>query len=1135
MNGKPDLLHYLAQRIFIMDGAMGTSLDTLRQRNAGLRGASECNEYLNLTHPDAVRRVHAAFIDAGCMGVTTNSFGGSRLKLAHFGLESLVRDINAQAARIAREAAGGGPEPRYAIGSIGPTGMLPSSNDAELGSIPFDDLVSVFEEQAAALISGGVDALAVETSQDILEAKAAVVGCRRAMRAMERPVPLMAHVTLDANGRMLLGTDIGAALVTLEGMEIDVIGINCSTGPEEMRDSVRFLGAHASLPISCKPNMGIPRNMDGIPEYPLTPRQFAEAMNEFVTRFGVRAVGGCCGSTPRHLAALAGRLRDIPAPARGASRFRAISSGITFVPLRQSPPPLIVGERVNAQGSRAMKQLLLADDLDGIARLAQRQVDHGAHAIDVCVALNERDGEARRFVRLAKELALRVSAPIMIDSTDGEVIREATKIYPGRVIINSINLEHGERRIDELAETIRTYGAYVVALAIDERGMARTSADKTEIAVRISRILQETYAIPPERIIFDALTFTLATGDAAYRTSALETLAALESIKQAVPDSLTILGISNVSFGLPRSARPIVNSVFLYHALGKGLDLAIVNPAEITPYPEIGAAERELAERLLFNAGEDPLGAVIDHFQRALPRPSGQAAEPLSPEEEIRRRILNRNAEDIERLLDSLMSAMDPTDIVNGVLLPAMKEVGEKFGSGELILPFVLQSAEVMKRALRHLEPYLGKKEDFRRGRVVLATVSGDVHDIGKNLVKTILSNNGYAVKDLGRQVPAHEIVEAAREFRADAVGLSALLVSTSRQMPIVAQELFRAGLHVPMLVGGAAVSPQFARKSAILDDGTEYPGGIFYAKDAFDGLRILDALAAPSAREKILAEYRTGVRNFREREGGATTAQSRPPHTARSGVPRVEPPAPPFWGARKLSGIELDEVFACLDEHSLYRLSWGVRGMNRAEYDRIVRERFEPLLRELKRQAAAERFLLPEAMYGFFPCMARGDELVVFGPDGEEELASIRFPRQRGKKLLSIADYFRDDVVDVLPIQLVTIGPRASEVCELLNAAGDYSRSYFIHGLSVQAAEALAAYVHRRALRELGLDETRGRRYSPGFPACPDVEMNALILRLLQGEKNLGVTLTSAFQFVPVQTTAALIVHHPGAEYFHP
>ena len=1134
---KKDLnfIKFIRENVFILDGATGSNLQALNLSADDFGGKEGCNENLVFSKPDAVRQLHRSFLDVGCMGVETDTFGGTRLKLDEYGLGDKVQEINRRAAELAKEICESYADARLVFGSIGPTGMLPSSTDPMLGNISFDSLADMFEEQAAALISGGVDVLTVETSQDILEAKAALIGCKKAAAQSTRTIPIMMHVTLDPHGRMLLGTDIGSALVTLEAMGTDVIGINCSTGPEEMRDSIRFLSRHSRIPISCLPNMGIPKNVEGVAVYPLEPDGFAEKSAEFVEKFGVAVIGGCCGSTPAHLEALVNRMKHVSLPTRDVSPLDAVSSAITYAALEQEPPPMLVGERINAQGSRKMKQLLLADDLDSIAAMARSQSEKGAHALDICVALNEVEGETERFLNLAKILSQQVSLPIMIDSTDSEVVNEAIKNYPGRVIVNSVNLENGEKRINEVGAAVRDYGAIVVALTIDESGMAKTCDTKVAVAGRIADILHKSFAVDATRIIFDPLTFTLATGEREYLNAANETLNAIEEIKKAIPGCLTLLGASNTSFGLKKSARAVLNSVFLYHAVKKGLDLAIVNPGELKPYAEINVAERNMAEALIFNRSEDALSVLINHFEGVKSQKEVKKVVTFDdPAEEVHHKIVNRLPEDIEILLDKILESKPAVEVINTVLLPAMKEVGDKFGSGELILPFVLQSAEVMKRAVRHVEQFLEKKTGHTKAKVVLATVFGDVHDIGKNLVKTILTNNGYEVKDLGKQVPVQKILEEAKSFGADAVGLSALLVSTSKQMPIVAQEMKRAGIDVPILVGGAAVNRHFAHRSAKLEDGSLYPHGFFYAKDAFEGLAIMEKLSSEDTHGEMIEKYKTETERGLEIQSAKMAAPKKKTIDVQEPIPIVEPPAPPFWGLKAVHDADLDDIYACMDVDSLYRLSWGVRRMKKPDYEKIVKEKFEPLRMKLQQEAKEKGYLQPKAVYGYFPCKSNGETITIFDPkDHERVVAKMHFPRQQKKKLLSLADYFRSDTMDLIPLQIVTMGPRASEIAGDFDKSDQYSMSYFIHGLSVEAAEGYAEFLHRQIRAELGLDAERGLRYSHGYPACPNLADNRTILELLDAENRIGVEVTEGFQYNPEQTTGALVVHHPSAEYF--
>src|SRR5512138_70837 len=783
----------VARRVLVFDGAMGTQIQRHQLKAAEFGGKEGANDLLVLTRPDLVEDIHGRYFAVGCDVVETNTFGSSRLKLDEYGLGHRTYEVNFKAAIIARRAAerfSTPDRPRFVAGSIGPTGMLPSSSDPALGNITADALERIFFEQAKGLIEGGVDAIIVETQQDMLELRAAVLAADACRRECLRDVFLIAQPTLiDANGRMLLGTDVGSALATLERLPVDAVGLNCSTGPEEMRASVKYLAERCSHYVSVLPNAGMPENVDGRAVYKLSPEALAEALAGFVREYGVDIVGGCCGTTPAHLAAVVQRIRALEAAGTPRRRRPApaaeLSSAMKAVPLAMEPRPLVVGERLNAQGSRKVKELLLQDDYPGLLQIARGQVEAGAHVLDVCVALNERDDEAAQMRTLAKLLAQSVDAPLMIDSTEADVVEGALKVYPGRCIVNSVNLEKSGERVKKVLPLVRRYGAAVVAMTIDEKGMAQTAERKAEIARRTVAIAAE-YGVPPDALAFDALTFTLATGGEEYRHSAVETLDGIRRIKAENPGVLTVLGVSNVSFGLARGAREVVNSVFLYHVVQAGLDLAIVNPKDIRPYPSLGEEERVLAEDLIFDRREDALARLIAYFGEK-GQPEKAVVDPLAAmadhpaEERIHLQILHRRPDGIEALIDEALTRHPAVEVLNTVLLPAMKDVGDRFGAGELILPFVLQSAEVMKKAVAHLEKFLERKEGVTKGNVVLATVYGDVHDIGKNLVKTILQNNGFTVHDLGKQVPVATVIEKAVAVNADAIGLSALLVSTSK------------------------------------------------------------------------------------------------------------------------------------------------------------------------------------------------------------------------------------------------------------------------------------------------------------------------------------------------------------------
>src|ERR1700733_7942698 len=860
-----DYLQAVGSHVVVYDGGMGATLEQFELTSEDYGGlAGKCHEALVLNRPDVIEGVHASMLEAGAEVLETDTFQASRLKLEEWGLADYTVEINTKAAELARKAAG---ESRFVAGSIGPTGFLPASEDPSLGQIRFGELVEVFAEQAAGLIDGGADLLIIETAQDILEVKAAVFGAREAFKSTGRTLPIHTSVSLLPNGgKMLLGTDISSVLTTLEALEVDVIGLNCSTGPEDMRDAIRFLGEFSPVPVACIPNAGLPlRGPDGETIFPEQPEPLADALKEFVERYGVGIVGGCCGTTPAHIAAIVERVSGREVGARPAPRPPQLSSMIASTPLQQEPAPTMVGERVNSQGSRKAKELLLTDDYDGLVQIAEDQVEGGAHVLDLCVALTERADEDEQMRLLAKKVSLTQPAPIQVASTEPEVIERALEQIPGRAIVNSVNLEAGREKLDRVVPMALAHGAALIALTIDEVGMAKTAERKVEIAKRIRDLCCEEHDLDPQLLIFDCLTFTLTTGDEEWRPSAVETIAGIRAIKAEIPDVKTSLGVSNVSFGVSPGARAVLNSVFLHHCVDAGLDLAMVNPNHITPYSEIPDNERELADDLVFNRREDALERFIGHFESkgGEEGPAGAAdpTEGMEPEQALHFHILRRRKDGVEAQIDKSVEKIGAVPTLNEVLLPAMKEVGDKFGAGELILPFVLQSAEVMKRAVAQLERYLDKLEGYTKGTVVIATVFGDVHDIGKSLVNTILTNNGYTVVDLGKQVPISTILDAAVEHDATAIGLSALLVSTSKQMPLCVQELHERSLGIPVLVGGAAINRNFGLRILYPNgSGSDevYEPGVFYCKDAFEGLAKMDQLVDPGGREGLVAKTLT-------------------------------------------------------------------------------------------------------------------------------------------------------------------------------------------------------------------------------------------------------------------------------------
>ena len=1203
-------LSALRQRALIFDGAMGTSVQgyDLSADDFGGPRYEGCNDYLVIARPDIIAEIHRSFMAVGCDVLETDTFRSNRHTMQEYGLQARILEINEAAARLARSVAdefSTPDKPRFVAGSIGPTGMLPSTNDPMLSKISYQELAEIFQEQATGLLRGGVDLLLIETSQDILEVKAAIAGLHRACAAEGRRVPIQAQVSLDTSGRMLLGTDVGATLAILEPLGINIIGINCSTGPDYMREPVRYLTSHTTLPISVIPNAGLPLNVDGVAFYPMKPVPMAEQLAEFVTEFGVNIVGGCCGTTPDHLREIVARVGDANPWAHRPTEIDdqpRLASAMRALEMAQVPRPLMIGERVNTLGSRKVKQLLLNDEYDPVLDIARSQVEGGAHALDLCVATTERTDEEVQMHTLVKLLQQGVDAPLIIDTTEPEVMQRALEINPGRAIINSVHLESGPDKLNRVAALAKQHGASLVAMCIDEQGQAETAQRKVEVAARIYDIVTAEHGMPAYSLVFDTLVFPITTGQAQYRNAANEVLEAIRRIKAELSGAYTVLGISNVSFGLKAAARHILNSVFLHHAVEAGLDMAIVNPAHITPYAEISDAHRALMDDLIFNRHEEALARVIEAFEDVELQAAEQAdpTEGMSVFERIHWRILHRKKEGIEAdVREGVATALalglqgddavptlelraenlvggspaaEPTEprnettqpatpqtqhvtltpditndhavwLLNSVLLPAMKEVGDKFGAGELILPFVLQSAEAMKKAVSELERYLEKLAGATKGTVVLATVFGDVHDIGKNLVGTILENNGYTVVDLGKQVPVNTIIDAAVAHEATAVGLSALLVSTSKQMPIVVSEMHKRGLRFPVLIGGAAINRRFGYRALFVEPERHYEAGVFYCTDAFEGLETVDRLVGPQ-REHVVTNLVTEARQGLER--AAELAKKRDEMAAMSAdaesnvkpLPPDAVPTSPFWGATVVPprAIALQEVWQYFDLETLYRLHWGGRGKRGEEWERLVASTYAPKLRGYQEELLRDRWLDLGIAYGYFPAQSEGDQVILYDPkDHIRELFRWEFPRQAGRLGLCLADYIAPKsggVMDVLPLQVVTAGKAATERMETAQRRGDYTEAYYIHGFTTELAEALAGWNNARIRKELGLPPERGLRYSWGYPACPDMSQHLQMAELLPADQ-IGVSLTSGYQLDPEQSTAALIIHHPDAIYF--
>ena len=1142
-----EFISELEKRVVVFDGAMGTSLQALV--GPGDYGEYEgCTEALNLTRPDLVQRVHASFLEVGCDAIETNSFGANAVVLGEYGLSDRVYEINVAAARLAREVADSfsrSGRRRYVAGSIGPGTKLPS-----LGQISPDEMLEMYRVQARGLMNGGVHLFIIETCQDPLQAKLACIAVGDVMRDAGKRLPVIVQITVERTGTMLLGTETTAALTALEPYDyVDVIGINCATGPAEMIEHIQVLSGQSPKFISCQPNAGLPENIDGRPVYTLSPGELARYLRQFVEEYGVNIVGGCCGTTPEHLRRVVEAVSGITPRKRAPEWVPSVSSLYSAAPLKQEASVFFVGERLNANGSKQFRELLQKDDFDGMVAMARDQVQEGAHALDVCTAYVGRD-EVRDMVELVSRLATSCTAPLMIDSTDPRVIEEALKRLGGRCIVNSVNLEDGEERLRQILPLCKRYGAAVVALTIDERGMAKTAHHKLEVAKRIYELATRRYGLRPEDILFDPLTFTLGSGAEESRRDGLETLEAVRRIKEELPGSFTILGVSNVSFGLKPAARVVLNSVFLHMACENGLDAAIVNVRHIIPLHRLPEQERELARRVILDdrrEGSDPLTEFMALFSSAQPTHVEAAADAEVPlEEKLRQAIVNGDSRGLEQMLSQALERYDPLYIINNILLDGMKRVGDLFASGQMQLPFVLQSAEVMKAAVRFLEPHMEKTSDSVKGSIVLATVRGDVHDIGKNLVDIILTNNGYKVYNLGIKQPVEAIIEAAVEHNVDAIGMSGLLVKSTVVMKENLEELNARGLEkFPVILGGAALTRRYVEEEL----SRVYRGRVFYARDAFDGLRIMDHLTQGAELPKELKRAGRG-----EKASALPDAESPREERMRSDVRMDVPiPVPPFYGSRVVVDIPLDEVFRYINEISLFRGQWQFRrGSGTAEErDALIEEKARPIFEEWKRRCIEEGILQPKVVYGYYPCNSDGDDLVVYRPGSDplEEWVRFTFPRQKGGRRLCIADFFApvgSGRVDVVAFQVVTIGEKATQLERQLFASDRYTDYLYLHGLSVETAEALAEYWHKKIREELGIAGAdsadirelfklgyQGARYSFGYPACPNLEDQVKVFQLLEPER-IGVRLTEEYQLDPEQSTSAVIVHHPEARYFN-
>lgn len=1148
----------LAERVVVADGAMGTMIQAQDPSLDDFEQLEGCNEILNVTRPDIIRSVHEEYFAAGVDCVETNTFGANHAALGEYDIADRIHELSEKGVRIARDVAeefeSGDGRMRWVLGSMGPGTKLPT-----LGHAPYATLRDAYQRNAEGMMAGGADALLVETTQDLLQTKAAVIGARRAMEATGYQLPLLCSVTVETTGTMLLGSEIGAALTALEPLGIDMIGLNCATGPAEMSEHLRYLAQHSTIPLSCMPNAGLPELGKNGATYPLTAPELADAHEGFVRDYGLSLVGGCCGTTPEHLRQLVERVRGAERTERNPRPEPGAASLYQTVPFRQDASYMAIGERTNANGSKKFRTAMLEGRWEDCVEMAKDQIREGAHMLDLCVDYVGRDG-AVDMEELAGRFATASTLPIVIDSTEVPVIRAGLEKLGGRAVINSVNYEDGdgpESRFAKVAALAREHGAGLMALTIDEEGQARTPEHKVAIAHRLIEDLTGNWGLQESAILIDCLTFTICTGQEESRKDGINTIEAIRELKRRHPDVQTTLGLSNISFGLNPAARIVLNSVFLDECVKAGLDSAIVHASKILPIARLEEEQVQVALDLIYDRrseGYDPLQKLLQLFEgvdtKSMKAGKTEELLELPLEERLQRRIIDGERNGLEADLDAALEERPALDIVNDTLLEGMKVVGELFGSGQMQLPFVLQSAEVMKTSVAHLEPHMEKSEDDEgKGTIVLATVRGDVHDIGKNLVDIILSNNGYNVVNLGIKQPVSAILEAAEENRADVIGMSGLLVKSTVIMKENLEELNQRKIasDFPVILGGAALTRAYVEQ----DLHEVYEGEVRYAKDAFEGLSLMDKLmdvkrGVPGAELPALKQRRVPKRDLQIEEP--------PPNdgSVRSDVAVDNPvPEPPFWGSRVVKGLGLRDYAAWIDEGALFKGQWGLKESRKGDgpsYEELVESEGRPRLRGLLDRLHTENMLEAAVVYGYYPCHSKGDDLIVLNEDGSER-TRFTFPRQRRGRRLCLADFFRPEEsgeTDVVGFQVVTVGNRIGEVTQELFEANAYREYLELHGLSVQLAEALAEYFHARVRNELGFSgqdparmqdmfdlQYRGARFSLGYGACPNLEDRAKIAEMLQPER-VGVELSEEFQLHPEQSTDAIVLHHPEAKYFN-
>ena len=1167
-------LDTLKERIIVFDGAMGTNLQpqNLSLEDFGGLRFEGCNENLLITRPDAVEKVHAGFLEVGCDVIETNSFNGTPVDFAEYDIADQAYDMNLRAARLAKRVAADystNAKPRWVAGSMGPGRKLPT-----LGHISFAELRNAYSVQVRGLIDGGADLLIVETCQDLLQTKAALAAIFAHFEQTHTRVPVIAQVTIEVFGTMLNGTEIAAALTALAPFPIDVVGMNCGTGPRHMTESIRYLCENAPLPVSVLPNAGLPSVVDGKMHYDETPESFTAQLVHFASDFGVNIVGGCCGTTPAHLRLAVEAMQQISPKQRSPKLLPAASSIYFQQPYVQDASFLIVGERVNASGSRKMRDLLNVGDWDGLVALGKEQEREGAHILDVNVDFVGRNGEEDMH-ELASRLVTNVKIPLMFDSTEWQKMEAGLQHAGGKSILNSTNYEDGVPRFLKVIELAKRYGASVVIGTIDEEGMARTAEGKFRIAKRAYEQATAEFGLPASDIFFDPLALPISTGIEEDRRNALETIASIRRIKRELPGAFTILGVSNVSFGLTPASRVVLNSVFLHDAVEAGLDAAIVNASKIEPLNRIGEQELKVARELIYDQRRfegdvcvyDPLTEFTKLFEGVKSKASTKASKGETVEERLKNHIIDGEKIGLEAELTTALEHYSALEIINNILLEGMKVVGDLFGSGQMQLPFVLQSAEAMKSAVRFLEPFMEKKGGATaKGKMVLATVKGDVHDIGKNLVDIILTNNGYKVFNLGIKQTIDSILQAYEEHAADAIGMSGLLVKSTLIMKENLELMNERGIKVPVVLGGAALTRRYVE-----DDLTSiYQGRLYYARDAFAGLHTMDKLVGGDGKTEsdsllldnseaidsgddvedlIGEEQKLGIRKT-AKPRGVVKVKGDTSHTMRSQVSTEVPiPRAPFYGSRVVDDIPLDDVFAFINETALFKGQWQFKqGKTPAEqYQTLVRDKVRPIYDALKERTKQQRLLVPKVVYGYFPCQSEGNDLIVYD-EGQNERLRFTFPRQPAGKHLCLADFFasrESGKMDVVGFHLVTVGRRASEYSQQLFKADNYSDYLYFHGLSVESAEALAELWHRRIREELGIagadasdiaklfhQQYQGSRFSFGYPACPNLDDQQKLFTLLNPSR-IEVELTEEFQLEPEQSTSAIIVHHPEAKYF--